>query len=246
MKLDILAFGAHPDDIELSCSGTLIKMQAMGHRTGAVDLTRGELGTRGTPELRLQEADAAAKVMGLSVRENLGLADGFFRNTPENQLPVIRAIRKYRPSIIICNAPEDRHPDHGKGGALVRDAAFLSGLRRIETTDDSGQPQEPWRPKKVFHYIQDRFLKPSFVVDITGFFEQKIESVKAYGSQFYNPESDEPLTYISTKDFWDFLEARNRELGHMIGVTYGEGFISETMMEVRDLMDTFQGDDKIV
>lgn len=236
-KLDILAFGAHPDDVELSCSGTLMAMKAKGYRIGVVDLTRGELGTRGTAELRDQEAKAAAVILGLDARENLALPDGFFQNLPKFQMPIIRAIRKYQPEIVLCNSPEDRHPDHGKGGAIVLDAAFLAGLRRIETRDVNGQSQEPWRPKKVYHYIQDRFLIPEFVIDITPYFHRKIDSIRAYGSQFFDPESKEPITYISTQDYWDFLEARAREMGHFVGATYGEGFLTTAKIKVDDLFD---------
>lgn len=237
MKLDVLAFGAHPDDVELSCSGTLMAMKAQGYSIGVVDLTRGELGTRGSAELRDQEAMDAAAIMGLDARMNLALPDGFFQNLPEFQLPIIQAIRTYQPRIVLCNAPEDRHPDHGKGGALVRDAAFLAGLRKIETLDTQGMPQAAWRPEKVYHFIQDRFLIPDFVMDITPFFERKIASIRAYGSQFFDPTSNEPLTYISTQDYWDFLDARNREMGHFVGVTYGEGFLTTSKIKVRDLFD---------
>lgn len=236
MKLDILAFGAHPDDVEMSCSGTLMKQIDAGRTVGIIDLTRGELGTRGTPEIRDQEAAAASKIMGVTARENLRMRDGFFLNDEEHQLKVIRMLRKYQPDLVFANAVEDRHPDHGRGADLVRDAAFKSGLRMIETLDDEGNPQAAWRPKKVFYYNQDRLLTPSFVVDITGYWERKLESIKAYSSQFYDPKSTEPESYISTKPFWSFLEGRAREFGHFIGAEFGESFISETVLKVNDPM----------
>src|SRR5579871_6304460 len=197
-KLDILAIAVHPDDVELGCSGTLLMEKANGKRTGVVDLTRGELGTRGTPELRAQEAAKAAELLQLDVRENLGMADGFFRNDEAHQRLLIRAIRKYRPEIVLSNALEDRHPDHGRAGHLIRDASFLSGLRKVETTDDAGNPQEQWRPKYIFHYIQDRYFEPNFVYDISPVFEAKLASIRAYSSQFHSSSytADEPQTYI--------------------------------------------------
>ena len=229
MKLDILAIGVHPDDVELSCSGVLLTEKLLGKKTGIVDLTQGELGTRGTPETRKEEAIASAKILRVDVRENLGLADGFFKNDEAHQLKVITAIRKYQPEIILCNAPEDRHPDHGRGAALVEDAAFLSGLRKIETMED-GKLQEPWKPKYVFNYIQDRYLQPDFVIDITHVMEQKLESIKAFSTQFYNPDLDEPQTYISTPDFLDSIIYRSKMFGKMIGVPYAEGFISKKII----------------
>jgi len=229
MKLDILAFGVHPDDIELSCSGVLLSEKLKGKKTGAIDLTRGELGTRGSAEIRTQEAAAAAKILQLDVRENLDMADGFFKNDEAHQRKVIAAIRKYQPEIIICNAPEDRHPDHGRSAQLVEDAAFLSGLRKIETVDN-GVLQQPWKPAYVFNFIQDRYLNPDFVIDITDVMEQKIESIKAYGTQFHNPDLNEPQTYISTPDFLDSVIYRSKMMGKMIGVKYGEGFISKKMI----------------
>jgi len=227
MKLDILAFGVHPDDIELSCSGVLLSEKLKGKKTGVVDLTRGELGTRGTAETREQEAAASTKILQLDARENLGLADGFFKNDEAHQRKVIYAIRKYQPEIVLCNAPEDRHPDHGRSAQLVEDAAFLSGLRKIETYDEKGKLQEAWKPKFVFNYIQDRYLRPDFVMDITDVMEQKIESIKAFGTQFYNPNLNEPETYISTPDFLDSVIYRSKMMGKMIGVKYAEGFISK-------------------
>jgi bacillithiol biosynthesis deacetylase BshB1 len=229
MKLDILAFGAHPDDVELSCAGTLIVEQLQGKKVGVIDLTRGELGTRGSAEIRQQEADAAAAILRLDVRENLALPDGFFKNDEAHQLPVIRAIRKYQPDIIICNAPEDRHPDHGRAAQLLEDAVFLAGLRKIETLED-GQPQATWRPSYVFNYVQDRYLHPDFVIDISDVMEQKIASIKAYGTQFVNPDLDEPQTYISTPDFLDSIIYRAKMYGKMIGVKYAEGYLSKKMI----------------
>lgn len=229
MKLDILAFGAHPDDVELSCGGTLLVEKLKGKKTGIIDLTQGELGTRGTAETRKSEAAAAAKILQLDIRENLSLADGFFQNDEAHQRKIIIALRKYQPEIILCNAPDDRHPDHGKAARLVADAVFLSGLRKIETTDN-GAPQAIWRPKYVFNYLQDKYLAPTFVIDITKVMDQKIESVKAYGTQFHNPELNEPQTYISTPDFMDSVLYRAKMLGKMIGVTYAEGFISNKMI----------------
>ena len=229
MKLDILAFGAHPDDVELSCGGTLLIEKLNGKKTGVIDLTQGELGTRGTPETRKKEAAAAAKILQLDVRENLELADGFFQNDEMHQRKIIAVIRKYQPEIVLCNAPDDRHPDHGKGARLIEDSVFLSGLRKIITTHN-GATQDVWRPKYVFHYIQDKYLAPNFLIDITKVMDKKIESVKAYGTQFHNPDLDEPQTYISTPDFMDSVLYRAKMLGKMIGVTYAEGFISNKMI----------------
>jgi bacillithiol biosynthesis deacetylase BshB1 len=236
MKLDILAFAVHPDDVELGCGGTLLSEKLKSKKTGIIDLTRGELGTRGTAETREKEAAAAAKILQLDARENLRFADGFFKNDEEHQRKVIAAIRKYQPEIILCNAPEDRHPDHGRSAQLVEDAAFLSGLRKIETLDENGKPQEAWKPKYVFNYIQDRYLQPNFVIDISDVMEQKIESIKAFSTQFYaqhpadNPGTDEPETYISTPDFLDSVIYRAKMMGKMIGVKYAEGFISKKMI----------------
>jgi len=229
MKLDLLAFGVHPDDVELSCTGVLLVEKLNGKKTGIIDLTKGELGTRGTAETRMEESAVAAKILGVNVRENLGMADGFFTNDEAHQRKIITSLRTYQPEIILCNAPSDRHPDHGRSAKLVADAAFLSGLKKIETTNN-GIPQEAWRPKYVFNYIQDRFLKPDFVIDITNVFEQKIEAIKAYGTQFFNSNSNEPQTYISTPDFLDSVIYRHKWFGKMIGVKYAEGFISEKMI----------------
>jgi bacillithiol biosynthesis deacetylase BshB1 len=232
LKLDILAFGVHPDDVELGCSGTLLSAIAEGKKVGIIDLTQGELGTRGTAETRKTEAANAAKVLGIDVRENLEMADGFFQNDEEHQRKVISIIRKYKPEIVLANAPEDRHPDHGRSAKLVSDAAFLSGLRKIETKVE-GESQEAWRPKYVFHYIQDRFLQPSFVVDISAYHDKKIESVLCYQTQFFNPDLKEPQTYISSPEFLDTVKARAMMLGKRIGVKFAEGFISEKVLGIR-------------
>jgi N-acetylglucosamine malate deacetylase 1 len=237
MKLDILVLAAHPDDAELGCGGTIAKHTTRGHKVGIVDLTRGELGTRGTPETRHQEADASAKILGISVRENLRLSDGFFQNGPESQLAVIRAIRKYQPRIVLANAISDRHIDHGKGANLAYDASFLSGLIKIETTDDNGKKQAPWRPEVVYHYVQSEFISPDFVVDISAEWETKMKAVKAFTSQFYDPASNEPETYISKPGFLKMLEARAIEYGHAIGVTYAEGFTTRRYIGVENLFD---------
>ena len=234
MKLDILAFGAHPDDVELGCGGTIAKEVSLGKKVGIVDLTRGELGTRGSAEIRDIEAAAAAKLLGVSVRENLNMRDGFFVNDEEHQLAVIRMLRKYQPEIVLCNAVDDRHIDHGKGSRLVSDACFLSGLTKIETQYD-GQKQKAWRPKLVYHFIQWKNLKPDFAVDITGFNEQRIAAILAYSSQFYDPNSKEPETPIATKNFLESLNYRARDLGRLIGTDYAEGFTVERCLAVNSL-----------
>ena len=231
MKLDILAFGVHPDDVELGCSGTLIAAVASGKQVGVIDLTQGELGTRGNAETRKKEAADAARVMGLQVRENLCMADGFFMHDETNLRKVITALRKYRPEIVLCNAPEDRHPDHGRSSKLVADACFLSGLRKIETQQD-GAAQEAWRPAYVFHYIQDRYLKPDFVFDISAYHDKKIEAILCYTTQFNTTDNSEPQTYISTPDFLDTVKARALMLGKRIGVKYAEGYISHKMLGI--------------
>ena len=236
MKLDILAIAAHPDDVELSCAGTLLAHKALGKKIGVLDLTRGELGTRGTAETRKQEAIDASKVLGLDVRENMDFADGFFRNDREHQLALITAIRRFQPEIVLLNAIEDRHPDHGRGAQLGIEACFFSGLIKIQTHFNN-QPQAAWRPKAVFHFIQDRFIKPDLVVDITPFWNKKAESIRAYTTQFYDPNSQEPNTYISSPEFMHFLEARAQEWGHSIGVKYGEGFTKSRQIGVRSLFD---------
>jgi bacillithiol biosynthesis deacetylase BshB1 len=236
MKLDILAFGAHPDDVELGCSGTILKEISLGKKIGIVDLTRGELGTRGSAIIRDQEANAAAKILGVSVRENLEMRDGFFVNDEKHQLEVIKMIRKYKPEIVLCNAIDDRHIDHGKGSKLVSDACFLSGLLKIETNLD-GEQQQPWRPKLVYHYIQWKNIEPDFVVDITGFTDRKIESILAYSSQFYDPNSKEPESPISSKNFLESLNYRSRDLGRLAGVEHAEGFTVERYLAVNSLAD---------
>jgi bacillithiol biosynthesis deacetylase BshB1 len=235
MKLDILAFGAHPDDVELSCSGTLAKQTALGYKCGVVDLTQGELGTRGTPEIRLKEAQAAGEIMGLSARENLGFKDGYFKNDAKHQLEVIRMIRKYRPEIVIANAPTDRHPDHGRGSFLVKEAAFLSGLRKIVSIDD-GKEQEPYRPSLLLYYIQFQNLSPDFIVDIGEHINTKVAAIKAYKSQFYDPSSKEPKTVISSKNFMDSVTYRAQDLGRLIGAEYGEGFLKSQDLGLSNLM----------
>jgi bacillithiol biosynthesis deacetylase BshB1 len=229
MKLDILAFGVHPDDVELGCAGTIMAAIDQGKKVGIVDLTRGELGTRGTPTTRTQEAAAAAKIMGVDVRENLDMADGFFTNDETHQRKIIALIRKYQPDIILANAPEDRHPDHGRSAKLVSDAAFLSGLRKVETMHE-GITQNAWRPAYTFHYIQDRFIQPSFVIDITAYMERKMEAVLAYGTQFTNADTSEPQTYISSPQFLETVKARALMLGKRIGVGYAEGYITEKII----------------
>jgi bacillithiol biosynthesis deacetylase BshB1 len=240
MKLDVLAIAAHPDDMELGCSGVLLMEKMQGKKIGVIDLTRGELGTRGTPELRAEEAAKAASILQLDVRENLGMPDGFFRNDETHQRLLIRAIRKYQPEIVLASSKHDRHPDHGRAGHLIEEACFLSGLRKIESVDNDGIVQENWRPKYIFHFIQDRYFTPSFVYDITPVFEKKIESIKAYSSQFHSTEykKDEPQTYISTPAFLGSIIGRHQMFGKMIGVDYAEGFITEKMIGVRSF-DSF-------
>jgi len=234
MKLDILAIGVHPDDVELGCSGTLLKHIQQGKKVGILDLTKGELGSRGSGELRLIEAANSAKILGITARENLGYADGFFTNDKAHQLGIIEILRKYQPDVVLANAPRDRHPDHGRASQLVSEACFYSGLVRIETTLD-GKPQELWRPKAVYHYIQDRFLKPDFVVDVSEFVPQKMESILAFSSQFYNPESELPETPISSKKFFDFIKARMANFGRDINVDYAEAFTIERLIGVEDI-----------
>ena len=240
MKLDILVFGSHPDDAELGAGATIAKEIANGKKVGIVDLTRGELGTRGTPELRDREARKAAEILGLSVRINLEFADGFFVNDKEHQLQVIEVVRRYRPDIVLCNAIEDRHIDHAKGSKLVSDACFLSGLVKVDSKwagDDEWQ--EPWRPKQVYHYIQWKNLEPDFVVDVSDFIDKKMEAINAYASQFYDPKSEEPETPISSKNFTDSIKYRARDLGRLVGVEYAEGFTVERHIGVKHLGDIF-------
>lgn len=236
MKLDILAFGAHPDDVEMSCGGTLAKEISRGKTIGIIDLTQGELGTRGSAAIRKKEATAAGKILGVTVRENLLLADGFFQNNEASQMKAIQMIRKYRPEIVFCNAIDDRHIDHGKGSKLISDACFLSGLRRIQTTLD-GMEQDAWRPKCVYHYIQWNEIEPDVVVDVSGFLEKKMEAVKAYKSQFYDANTTEPETPISSKNTWNSLTYRNRNLGRLIGTEAGEGFTVERYPAVDSIFD---------
>lgn len=231
MKLDLLAFGVHPDDIELSCAGTLLVEKNNGKKTGIIDLTRGELGTRGTAQTREEEAKISAKILGVEVRENLEMADAFFKNDEENQRKIISVLRKYQPEIILCNAPDDRHPDHGRSAKLVADAFFLSGLRKIETFDGD-KKQDIWKPKYLFNYIQDIYINPSFVIDISDVIEKKLESIRAFKTQFYTPgETDnEPQTYISSPEFLESVINRSRMFGKMIGVKHAEGYLSKKMI----------------
>ncbi|KRP28024.1 MAG: bacillithiol biosynthesis deacetylase BshB1 [Cryomorphaceae bacterium BACL22 MAG-120619-bin32] len=234
MKLDILAFGAHPDDVELGCGATIAKEIFLGKKVGIIDLTRGELGTRGSSDLRTIEATNAAIILGVSVRENLDFADGFFINDKKHQLEIIKMIRKYQPEIVLCNAIDDRHIDHAKGSKLVSDACFLSGLIKVETFIES-QNQEKWRPKHVYHYMQWKNIKPDFVVDITGFLDKKVASIMAYSSQFYDPKSKEPETPISSKNFIDSITYRARDLGRLINVDCAEGFTTERFVAIENL-----------
>ncbi|MCL4638222.1 MULTISPECIES: bacillithiol biosynthesis deacetylase BshB1 [Olivibacter] len=238
MKLDILVITVHPDDAELGCSGTILKHVALGKRVGIVDLTRGELGTRGTVESRAKEAADSSIILGLSARENLGLRDGFFKNEEYEQLELIKAIRKYQPEIIIGNALYDRHPDHGRAGELITDACFLSGLRRIETKVDETY-QEPHRPRLLLQLIQDHYIKPDIVVDVSDYWDQKIESIRAFKSQFFNEDYavEEPQTYISNPDFLNIIEARAREYGKYIGAKYAEGFTCKRLLGVDNLFN---------
>lgn len=235
MKLDLLAIGAHPDDVELGCSGVIIKEVKRGKKVGIVDLTEGELGSRGTVESRYTEAADAARIMGVHVRENLKMRDGFFQNDEVNQLKLIQVLRKYRPEIVIGNILDDRHPDHGRGGSLIYDSCFLSGLRQIKTVGENGQEQEKWRPKYLLHYLQDRFYEPDLIVDISDVWEQRLEAIKAFKTQFYNPESEEPQTYISSPEFLESIISRARLLGKRIGVQFAEGFISKKNIGISNL-----------
>jgi bacillithiol biosynthesis deacetylase BshB1 len=236
MKLDILAFGAHPDDVELGCAATLAKEISMGKKVGIVDLTRGELGTRGTVAIRTQEALSAAKIIGAVLRENMGFEDGFFINDKAHQMAIVEVIRKYQPEVVLCNAVDDRHLDHPKGSQLVSDACFLSGLRKI-TTEEAGIPQAAWRPTQVYHYMQWKNTQPDFVVDVTGFMDVKERAVKAHASQFFNPNSKEPESPITTQNFINSVLYRANDLGRMIGVESAEGFSTERYVAVRHLGD---------
>ncbi|MBL4670119.1 MAG: bacillithiol biosynthesis deacetylase BshB1 [Flavobacteriales bacterium] len=234
MKLDILAIGVHPDDVELGCSGTILKHIAQGKKVGILDLTKGELGSRGSGELRLVEAENSAKILGVSVRKNVGFADGFFRNTKENQIEIIKILRKYQPDVVLCNAPKDRHPDHGRASELVSESCFYSGLIKIGT-ELNGKNQDLWRPKSVYHYIQDRFLKPDFVVDVSEHVNKKMEAILAFSSQFYNPDSNLPETPISSKKFINFVKARMEDFGRDINADYAEGFTVDRVIGVEDI-----------
>jgi bacillithiol biosynthesis deacetylase BshB1 len=236
LKLDILAFGAHPDDVELGCSATLAKELSLGKKVGIIDLTRGELGTRGSVAIRNSEAAMAAEILGVQVRENLDMRDGFFVNDESHQLRVIEMIRKYQPEMVLCNAIADRHIDHGKGSQLVSDACFLSGLTKIETYHN-GQKQAAWRPKVVYHYIQWQSIAPDFVVDVSAFMDVKMKAVQAYASQFYDPNSTEPVTPIASKNFLDSIEYRAMDLGRLVGVAFAEGFTVERYLTVNSLGD---------
>lgn len=244
MKLDILAIGVHPDDVELSCSGTIINEIKKGKKVGIIDLTQGELGTRGNIDTRYEEAANAAMILGVNVRENLKMRDGFFINDEEHQMKLIRIIRKYQPSIILANALRDRHPDHGRAGNLIADACFLSGLVKIETIDDEGKNQEKWRPSYVFHYIQDWYHEPDFLIDISDVFEQRMEAIKAYTTQFYAAaqSENEPQTYISNPDFLDTIIGRARIFGKRIGVKYAEGFNTEKKLGFSSLDSLIQNE----
>ncbi|MEJ7778399.1 MAG: bacillithiol biosynthesis deacetylase BshB1 [Daejeonella sp.] len=234
MKLDILVFAVHPDDAELGCSGTILKHIAAGKKVGIIDLTRGELGTRGTAETRDRESADSTRILGLHVRENLGMRDGFFRNDEEHQLEIIKMIRKYRPEIVLSNALYDRHPDHGRAGDLVNEAVFLGGLSKIKT-DMDGLDQKAFRPRLLLQYIQDRYINPDILVDISEFWEKKMECIHAFKTQFFNPENDDQQTYISSPDFLKVIEARSRELGKSIGAVYAEGFTSRKLLGVDNL-----------
>ncbi|MEX2568936.1 MAG: bacillithiol biosynthesis deacetylase BshB1 [Cyclobacteriaceae bacterium] len=234
MKLDILVIASHPDDAELSCSGTIASHIARGYKVGILDLTKGEMGTRGTPGIRMEESAKAGEVLGLSMRRNLGFQDVFFKDDQAHQEEVAKILREYRPDMVLANAISDRHPDHGKGGSLATHACFISGLRRIRTTY-KGKDQDPWRPRFIYHYIQNNYIEPDLVVDISDFWEEKKASILAFKSQFYDPDSKEPESFISSPEFLDFIEARSQEMGHKINVKYGEGFSVERVVGVSDL-----------
>lgn len=236
MKIDILAIGVHPDDVELSCSGTLLKHIAAGKKVGLLDLSRGELGTRGHAALRIEEANESARLMGALFRENIAIPDGFFQHTEENLRKIIRVIRRYQPEIVLANAIRDRHPDHGRAAKLCYDACFLAGLVKVET-EWEGNQQEQWRPKALYHYIQDKYIEPDFVVDMTSYMEKKIELILAFKSQFYDPNSEEPETPISSKDFMEIQYAKCRLHGRPIGVSYAEGFTAARTPGVDSMFD---------
>ena len=234
MKLDILAFSAHPDDIEISCGGTIIKQIQLGKNVGIVDLTQGELGTRGSADLRLIESNKASKLLGLSIRENLKMEDGFFDDSKKNKLKVVSAIRKYKPDVVLANSIYDRHPDHGRGSKLVSDSCFLAGLSKVLTFEDN-ETQNAWRPKTIYHYIQDYYIKPDFIVDISDVINHKIDCIQAYKTQFWDPQSNEPETPISGIEFFDFIKARAREYGRLINTEFAEGFTAEKPLKLTDL-----------
>ena len=236
MKIDILAIGAHPDDVELGCSGTIAKEIANNKKVGILDLTKGELGTRGSAEIREKEANHAAKILNVAFRENLNFKDGFFKNDEEHQLKLIQVIRKYKPDIILCNAIDDRHIDHPRGAKLVIDSCFLSGLKKVKT-NYNGINQEPHRPLNVYHYIQWKNSSPDFIVDISGYETEKMNAIKCYSSQFYDPSSKEPETLISKKNFLDMIYNRSSDLGRLIGVEHAEGFTSNRVIATNSLND---------
>ncbi|MBC7850099.1 MAG: bacillithiol biosynthesis deacetylase BshB1 [Chitinophagaceae bacterium] len=240
MKLDLLAIGVHPDDVELGCSGTILNELKVGKKVGILDLTQGELGTRGTIETRHTEAAAAASILGVHVRENLKMNDGFFRNDEQHQLQLIAAIRKFQPEIVLANVLDDRHPDHGRAGRLIADACFLAGLIKIETFDADGKKQLRWRPKYVLHYIQDWYHEPDLLIDISDVFEKRMKAVEAYGTQFFSGTADGVQTYISTPDFLESVIARARMLGKRIGVKYAEGFITQKKIGIKNLDSLLQ------
>lgn len=234
MKLDILAIGVHPDDVELGCGGTILKQVSLGYKVGILDLTQGELGTRGSAELRMIESDNAGKILGISARDNLKFRDGFFKNDEDHQIEIIKIIRKYQPDVILANAPDDRHPDHGRAHKLTYDAWFLSGLRKVETMLD-GKLQDAWRPKNFYSYIQAKYLKPDFVIDVSEHFDKKMDSIFAYTSQFHDPESREPETFISSPEFIEFVKSRYRDFGSSIGAEFAEGFIAHKIIGFDDI-----------
>jgi N-acetylglucosamine malate deacetylase 1 len=236
MKVDILAIGVHPDDVELSCGGTIARHVAMGKKVGILDLTRGELGTRGTPELRTKEANDSAKVLGVSFRTQLDLGDGFFKNDFEHQRFIIQEIRKHQPEIVLCNAIRDRHPDHGRAAQLTSEACFYSGLSKIVTRIDD-EDQKAWRPKAVYHYIQDEYIEPDFVIDVTPYIETKMKAIMSFASQFYDPKSKEPQTPISSKEFLEYINSKMSVWGRSIGVAYAEGYTVKRYPGINSLFD---------
>lgn len=236
LKLDILAVAAHPDDAELACAGTLMAHIAMGQKCGILDLTQGEMGTRGTPKIREIESQNSAKILGIHARENCNIGDCTFENNFENQLKIIQIIRKYKPEILLINAPEDRHPDHGRASKLTSDAAFYAGLQKIETSIE-GQTQTQWRPKQILYYVQDKLLTVDFVVDITPYFAKKMAAIKSFESQFYDPNLNQPSTYIADEKYLSYIEARAIEFGHSIGVQYGEGFIKQKQLNIKNILN---------